>query len=62
MENLTALHVKFCMKAEIGWVWTGRSTSSKDTCSEIWGDGADAEDENIDAAISKFKKNQAHNM
>ena len=25
-----------------GWVWAGGSTSSKDTCSEIWGDGIDA--------------------
>ena len=28
--------------AETWWVWTGGSTSSKDTCSEIWGDGTDA--------------------
>ena len=28
--------------AETWWVWTGGSTSSKDTCSEIWGDGIDA--------------------
>ena len=27
---------------ETGWTWTGGSTSSKDTWSEIWGDGADA--------------------
>ena len=28
--------------AETGCVWTGGSTSSEDTCSEIWGDGIDA--------------------
>ena len=32
----------FAWKAETGWVWTGGLTSSKDTCPEIWGDGADA--------------------
>ena len=28
--------------AETGWVWTGGTTSSKDTWTEIWGDGIDA--------------------
>ena len=27
---------------ESGWTWTGGSTTSKDTWTEIWGDGADA--------------------
>ena len=27
---------------ETGWTWAGGSTSSKDTWSEIWGDGAGA--------------------
>ena len=35
MENCAGM-------AETGWVWTGGSTSSKDTCSEIWGDVIDA--------------------
>ena len=28
--------------AETGWVWTGGTSTSKDTCTEIWGDGAGA--------------------
>ena len=28
--------------AETGWTWSGCSSLTKDTCSEIWGDGADA--------------------
>ena len=35
MENLAGA-------IETGWTWTGGSTSSKDTWSEIWGDGAAA--------------------
>ena len=27
---------------ESWWTWTGGSTTSKDTWTEIWGDGADA--------------------
>ena len=27
---------------ESGWSWTGGSTTTKDTWTEIWGDGADA--------------------
>ena len=27
---------------ETGWTWTGGSTCSKDTWSEIWGDGTGA--------------------
>ena len=27
---------------ETGWTWTGGSISSKDICTEIWGDGAGA--------------------
>ena len=28
---------------ETGWTWTGGSSSSKDTCAEICGDGGDAD-------------------
>ena len=31
-ENPTALHEKSCMKAENERIWTGGTTSSKDTC------------------------------
>ena len=40
---------------ESGWTWTGASTTTKDTWTEIWGDGADAAVENIGAAIKSFE-------
>ena len=38
---------------ESGWNWSGGTTTSKDTWTEIWGDGADAAAENDGAAIIK---------
>ena len=29
-------------KVETEWVWSGGTTSTKDTCSKIWGDGEGA--------------------
>ena len=38
---------------EAGWTWTGGSTSSKDTWSEIRGDGADAAVKDCAAVVIK---------
>ena len=40
---------------ETGWTWTGGSTSSKDTWSEIWGDGAGAAVKNGAAIVIVVK-------
>ena len=41
--EIQLLLMENCVRAaETGWVWTEGSTSSKDTCSKIWGDGTDA--------------------
>ena len=36
---------------ETGWTWTGGSTCSKDTWSEIWGDGTGAAVKDDDAVV-----------
>ena len=40
-------------EAETGWIWTGGSTSSKDTCSEICGNGIDAAVKDGTAIVSR---------
>ena len=41
---------------ETGWTWSGGNSSTKDTWTEIWGDGADAAVKD-DAAIVKTTQN-----
>ena len=53
LENHTALHIKSCWKEESGWVWTGGSTSSKDTCLEIRRDGKGEAVKDSAAVVSK---------
>ena len=41
-------------KAETGWTWTGGSTTSKYTWTEIWGDGEGAAIKDDAAEVSKL--------
>ena len=40
---------------ETGWTWTGVSISSKDICTEIWGDGAGAAVKDGAAVVFEYK-------
>ena len=54
LEYSTAIHVKLCMKIETGWIWSGGAwTKTKDTRTEMCGDGEGATVKD-DAAIVKF--------